>query len=79
MNVFVRTKMATRMTPEELTKHAQKCFLMSQYAIFIGNFYNKVEMAKAAKLWLKAGKRAEYRADCIWSGGEDPAFSKNSI
>lgn len=63
--------MPTRMTPEELMEHAQKCFTMSQYAISIGNF-------NVSKLWHKAAKRAEHRADCIWSGKGDPAFGKSA-
>ena len=71
--------MATQMTPEELTEHAQKCFKMSQLAIHINSFNPTPETAKAITLWHKAGKRAEHRADYIWSGKGDPAFSKNAL
>jgi len=71
--------MPTRMTPEELIEHAQKCFKMSQLATHINSFNPTSEMSKAIKLWHQAGKRAEHRADYIWSGKGDPAFSKNAI
>ena len=71
-------KMATQMTPEELIEHAQKCFEMSQLAIYINSFDPTLEMTESIELWHKAGKRAEHRADCIWSGKDDPAFSENT-
>jgi len=68
--------MATRMTSEELMEHAQECFMMSQLASHINNFVPSPKTEAAIKGWYKAGKRAEYRADCIWCGKGDPAFIK---
>lgn len=61
-------------TPKELIKHARRCFKMSQLAIYINSFSPSPEIEKAIMLWHKAGKRAEYRADCIWSGKGDSAL-----
>jgi len=66
----------TKMTPEELMNHARKCYEMSQLAIFLNSINPSLEMAKAIQSWRKAGKRAEYRADCIWAGEGDPALYK---
>ena len=63
-------------TPEQLIEHARRCFKMSQLAVYINSFSPSPEMEKAIMLWHKAGKRAEYRADCIWSGKDDPALFK---
>ena len=62
------------MTPEELMNHARKCYEMSQFASFLNSLNPSPETAKAIQLWHKAGKRAEYRADCIWTGKGDPAL-----
>lgn len=70
--------MPIRMTVDELMNHAHKCFLMMQYFIFLNALTPTSESEKEIRAWHKAGKRAEYRADCIDCGKEDPAFTKTA-
>ena len=64
------------MSPEDLMEHAHECFMMAQFASHINNFVPSPETKAAVEGWYKAGKRAEYRAYCIWSGKGDPALTK---